>query len=172
MNKFYSDNNGVISISPSAFHRKTENGNIQFQVINGLGYSNSSLQLGNAKYDSGEGSFVEYDFYSTETGKATIYSYMLPLFAKDKSHSTQYGIQIDDLEYTIQNNNVKEYSKEWADNVIRNSAINKTNVLIEKSGKHTLKLFSIDPGMIVQKIVIDFGGMKDSYTGPRTMKIE
>ncbi|MFC2137509.1 glycosyl hydrolase 115 family protein [Bacteroidota bacterium] len=169
-NQLYSENNGVISINPKGFHRKTENDGIHFQVIDGLGYSNSALQLGNAKYDSGEGSFVEYDFYTSKAGQAIIHTYMLPLIAKDKSNSTQYGIQIDNLEYTTHSNDVKEYSKEWASNVIRNSAINKTIVNIDKPGQHTLKIFSIDPGMIVQKIIIDLGGLKDSYTGPISTK--
>ena len=97
---------------------------------------------------------------------------MLPLFAKDKSHSTRYGIQIDNLEYITHSNDVKEYSKEWANNVIRNSSINKTIVNIDNPGQHTLKIFSIDPGMIVQKIIIDLGGLKDSYTGPNPIKPE
>ena len=61
----YVEENGVVSIVPTKYQRKTENGNIVFQNINGLGYTNSALQLGNAKYDDGEDSFVEYDFTQT-----------------------------------------------------------------------------------------------------------
>ncbi|MDW7693001.1 glycosyl hydrolase 115 family protein [Flammeovirgaceae bacterium SG7u.111] len=171
-NNLYIENKGVISINPSAFHRKTEKGDVQFQVIDGLGYANSSLQLGNAKYDSGEGSFVEYDFYVSKACKATIYTYMLPLFAKDKEHGTSYGVQVDNLEYKIQSNDVKEYSNEWGANVLRNAAINKTEVAIDEPGKHTLKLFSVDPGMVVQKVVIDLGGLKDSYSGPGYQQLD
>lgn len=170
LKNLYIDNNGVISINPTEFHRKTENGGIKFQVIDGLGYSHSSLQLGNAKFDSGEGSFTEYDFYISNAGEATIYTYMLPLIAKDKSHSTQYGVQVDNMEIIANGNDVKEYSEEWASNVIRNSTINKMKVIIDKPGKHTLKIYCIDPGMIVQKIMIDFGGLKASYLGPESSK--
>lgn len=159
-------NNGTISINPSVYHRKKENGNILFKVIDRLGYSNSALQLGNAKYDSGDGSFVEYDFYAHEAGEITIHTYMLPLFAKDKAHSTEYGVQVDNGQLFIHHNNVREYSNEWARNVVRNSAINKTTVQLDHPGKHSLKVICIDPGMIIQKIVIDFGGLKKSYIGP------
>ena len=166
------ESNGVISIQPTGFQHKTEMGNIKFQSIKGLGYSNESLQLGSAKYDSGEGSYVEYDFFVTDTGDITIYTYMLPLFAKDKSHSTQYGVQVDNMDMVLHHNDVKEYSKEWAANVLRNSAINKTTVFLEKPGNHTLKVYCIDPGMIVQKILIDTGGMKESYLGQKSTRIE
>lgn len=96
---------------------------------------------------------------------------MLPLFAKDKAHGTAYGIQVDDFEYMTNSNYVKEYSMEWVANVIRNCAINKTRVVLDKAGKHTLKLFCVDPGMVVQKIIIDLGGLKDSYTGPMLSKV-
>ncbi len=167
----YIENEGVISINPSKFHRKKENGGIKFKVIDGLGYSNASVQLGSAIHDSGEGSFIAYDFYASKAGDATIYTYMLPLFAKDKLHSTRYAIQIDDSEIITKSNDVNEYSREWASNIIRNSAINKTVVQINKPGKHTLKIFAIDPGMIIQKVVIDFGGLKASYLGPQPTSV-
>lgn len=160
-------NDGIISISPAEFHRKTEKGDVKFQVIGGLGYSNACLQLGNAQFDDGEGSFVEYDFYTTKPGEIVVNTYMLPLFSKDKAHSTRYGVQVDDSILVEHKNDVPEYSNKWAANLIRNSAINKTTIVLEKPGVHTLKIHSIDPGMIIQKIVVDAGGMNDSYLGPR-----
>jgi hypothetical protein len=126
--------------------------------------------LGNAKYDAGHGSFVEYDFYVPEPGQFTIHTFMLPLFAKDKAHSTQYGVQVDNLEMITHQNDVKEYTMEWAGNVIRNRAINQSTFTIEKAGKHTFRIYFIDPEMIIQKILIDTGGLKDSYIGPEVSK--
>lgn len=166
----YTENNGVISINPAKFHRKNENGTVKFQKINGLGYCNSSLQLGNALCNSGEGSFVEYDFYVNKFGEICIHTFMLPLFAKDKEHGTRYGVQVDDQEIMVIDNDVKEYSRNWAKNVMRNTAINKSKVFVDKLGKHTLKVYSVDPGMIIQKIMIDTGGLKNSYVGPVPMK--
>ncbi|MGY5353377.1 glycosyl hydrolase 115 family protein [Wenyingzhuangia sp. IMCC45467] len=166
---FYTEDKGVISIIPTAYHRKKENGDIKFQTISGLGYSNSSLQLGNAKFNSGNKSYVAYDFYTSKAGNITIKTYMLPLFAKDKDHGTRYGVQVDDLNYIEHSNYVKEYSKNWANNIIRNSAINETTIYVDKAGKHTLKIYAVDPGMILQKIVIDTGGLKPSYLGPTSM---
>jgi hypothetical protein len=162
----YVENAGVVSIAPARYHRKTEKGDIRFQPIPGLGYCNAALQLGSSVHDEGAGSFVEYDLYAFTQGKATVHVYLLPLFPKDRAHSTRYAIQLDDADYHVRHNDVKEYSREWADNVLRNSAINAINVEFDRPGRHTLKLFCEDPGMIVQKIVIDLGGLKPSYRGP------
>jgi hypothetical protein len=90
------------------------------------------------------------------------------VFPKNKEHTTQYGVTID-RSYTRWMNIAtasQENSFAWKNNVIRNSAINTANISIAKPGKHTLKIVAGDPGMIIQKIVIDFGGMKRSYLGP------
>ncbi|MDD3167123.1 MAG: hypothetical protein PHN20_06810, partial [Bacteroidales bacterium] len=100
-------------------------------------------------------------------GEVTIHTYMLPLFPIDTHHSTRYGVQVDDQAPVIHHNDVKEYSMEWASNVIRNTAINQTTVRIDRPGKHTLRIYSVDPGMILQKIIIDAGGLKTSYIGPQ-----
>lgn len=167
LEKLFVENNGTIGIKPTAFHRKKELGGIQFQMIDGLGYANAALQLGNATFDSGEGSYVEYDFYAFEAGDITIQTYMLPLFAKDKSHSTQYAVQLDGGAMVTHHNDTKEYSTEWAANVLRNTALNKAAFQLNNPGKHTLRIICVDPGMILQKIVIDLGGLKDSYLGPK-----
>lgn len=52
------------------------------------------------------------------------------------------------------------------ENVLRNSAVNKVRFAVKKKDLHKLRIYSEASGMIVQKIVIDCGGLKKSYSGP------
>ena len=59
------------------------------------------------------------------------------------------------------------YAQIWYESVLKNCRINKTTLHIDKPGKHTVKIICGDAGTVLQKIVLDFGGMKRSYLGPQ-----
>ncbi|HTN20302.1 MAG TPA: glycosyl hydrolase 115 family protein [Pelobium sp.] len=164
------EDNGVVSIDPTNFTRKNEKDGVKINVINGLGYEGRSLQLGSISDSVFNSSTVEYDFYTSNAGSATVYIYALPVFPKDKEHTTQYGVTVDNSYMRWMNvaTQSQENSFEWKNNVIRNCAINTATISLDKPGKHTFKLTTGDPGMVIQKIVIDLGGMKRSYLGPPT----
>lgn len=174
----YVENNGYVSINPGKFHRKVESDNVKLTVIDGLGYEGQSLQLGQVNntvqnlWQSDKAVRAEYDFYTFGAGSVTIYTYAVPLFPVDTKHNTRFGIMIDNGLLKYASNNAKEYSGEWRENVYRNSTLNTITLNIDKPGKHTLKLFCADPGVVVQKVVIDLGGMKRSYLGPNITWIE
>ena len=52
----------------------------------------------------------------------------------------------------------------WYESVLKNCRVNKTTLHIDKPGKHTVKIICGDAGTVLQKIVLDFGGMKRSYS--------
>lgn len=160
----YFEENGYVSMDPSNFQRKNANEGSEIQVIEGLGYENSCLQLGTVTSTS-RGS-VEYDFYTFNSGPALLHIFALPLFALDTNSETKYGVMLDDGLMKRPETASREYSNSWKENVIRNNAIYTTTVVIDKPGKHTLKVFTDNPGVIIQKIIIDTGGLKKSYLGP------
>ncbi|EKU90145.1 hypothetical protein HMPREF9447_02655 [Bacteroides oleiciplenus YIT 12058] len=174
----YVEDNGCVSINAGKFHRKVENNSIQIKAIKGLGYENDCVQLGEATQSvpnmwfTNKSPKAEYDFYTFNGGNATVHIYALPLFPIDSKHDTRYGVMIDNGMVQWMTTSSREYSSQWRLNVFRNSAISTINVNVDKPGKHTLKLICADPGMIIQKVVIDFGGMKRSYLGPNVTYIK
>jgi hypothetical protein len=42
---------------------------------------------------------------------------------------------------------------------------------IKTRGAHTLKLWSVDPGVLLDRIFLDLGGLKPTYLGPPETRV-
>jgi hypothetical protein len=152
-------------------NKVTKNGHT-LRFIDGIGYDWYALQLGEASELSVDpknldGTRVEYEFAGVTSDSLTVYVYSLPFFALHKGKSTQFGISVDMQPVFVAQNDHKEFSEPWKDRVLQNGAVSVAKFQIDKSlPKHTLTLTCGDPGMIIQRIVIDWGGLKKSYVGP------
>jgi hypothetical protein len=47
-----------------------------------------------------------------------------------------------------------------------NCRVLKSSHQLAEAGYHTLKIWMVDPGVVLQKLVVDTGGLKPSYLGP------
>ncbi|MCU7693195.1 glycosyl hydrolase 115 family protein [Haoranjiania flava] len=175
------ETNGYVSIPAAGFNSKKESHTVKIAIIDELGIEGRSVQLGDPTGPvndprRSDAPYVEYDFYTTGRGMVDVYTYVLPTFPLSTGRNlafhefstlqTRYGVCIDDGAVSYPSSSNPEYTQAWADNVIRNAAINKSVLYIDKPGFHRLKVIAGDPGLIIQKIVIDMGGMKKSYSGP------
>ena len=177
MKGLFVENNGYIVISPNHFNKKKEDGRVKLIPFPNLGITDSSVvsippTTKSYEFYDGTQPYLEYDFFTNQTGKFVINTMTLPTFALNKQSDTRYGISVDDeLPQLGVAGSPDEWKGKWAENVLRNTSMNYTIHTIDKPGKHTLKFWVIDPGIVLQKIVIDFGGLKPSYMGPNETKI-
>jgi hypothetical protein len=55
---------------------------------------------------------------------------------------------------------------DWETTVANNARHSRTTHRIGAPGYHTLKVWMVDPGVVLQKIVVNAGGLRPSYLGP------
>lgn len=183
----YVENNGCVSIPAAGCHRVRENDRIKITAVEDLGIEGPALQLGDPTaplqiFRSRDVPCAEYDFYAFDAGSVDVYTYVLPTFplqadrdfriGENTNTDTKYSVQIDDGALATPSPSHVEYSQVWFESVLRNCAVNKSTLHIDKPGRHTLRIRVGDPGIVLQKIVLDFGGMKRSYLGPQSTLIE
>ena len=181
LDTLYVETNGYVSMDAAGYHRKVENDKIQMRVIPNLGIENTAVQLGDptapAQRTAGRNTpRLEYDFYTFEQGSVDVYTYVLPTFvtSTDRGYAgheatnieTKYGVCIDEGPVMNPSTSSFEYAQIWYESVLKNCRVNKTTLHIDKPGKHTVKIICGDAGTVLQKIVLDFGGLKRSYYGP------
>lgn len=180
-NRFVEDN-GVVSIEAEHFSEANQNANTRWKLIQGLGRTGDAmgsypLTVMPFRTDElGEAPSLGYDFYSETSGDATLYFYCLPNQPINADYQLRFAVDIDGGNPVVVNGmlakTMDEQNDEWQKNVLRAATIPECHLTIPDRGMHTLKITMIDPGVVIDKIVIDFGGMKPSYFGPEETKIK
>jgi hypothetical protein len=176
------ENNGMVSIHAKHFSRQTNGVLHQWKQIDGLGYVGSVLQVLpltvknkvsiDANFIEKNHSFVEYDFYTFSSALPFVYIFSLPTHPLNNNFSVRYAVSIDDGPLKIVDTRTFGRSEEWKQNVLRNRAERKIEMPLLRPGKHVLKIYCIDPGVILDEIRIDVGGLKKAYTTIPETKIQ
>lgn len=170
------EDNGYIIIPASKFNRKdSTNTGQHWAVIDDLGYKGQSLMslpmesvkipdLKNSATWLRHNAFVEYDFYTITESVPELSVYTLPTHPVNNKYSMRYAISVDNAPLQVVDFKTQGRSEEWKQNVLRNSAIKKIKTKRLKPGKHTLRIYMVDPGVILDRILVDLGGLKSGFS--------
>jgi hypothetical protein len=114
---------------------------------------------------------LEYRMYLFRAGDAEVTAIAGPTLNFVPGRGLRFAISFDDApprtvtlvqaNYSAQNGN-----RDWEESVKDNARAVKTKFTLAGPGYHTLKLWMVDPGVVLQKLVVDLGGLKPSYLGP------
>lgn len=171
------ETNGYVSIEAEHYSRKIESINVSWLTVPGLGKTLSGVTpmpvTSQSQIVTKASPHLEYDVYLSSTGEANVNLYFSPTLNFTNRHEgIRYAISFDDEQPQIMNMtsnpNPPDLNRDpvWNKWVANNINIQVSKHKIEKPGSHILKFWMIDPGVVLQKIVIDNGGVKPSYLGP------
>lgn len=152
------------------FQVKSSSGHT-LRLVKGLGYDWQVLQLGEALEaltdpTSPSAPSVEYQLPKVDADSVTIHVYTLPFFPIYKGRSTSYGVSVDGAPVQVANNLPKEFSKEWKDHVLQNGVEATFTFPVDRLKEgHTLTFTCGDPGVMIQRVILDWGGLKKTYVG-------
>ncbi|MEO6455128.1 MAG: hypothetical protein ABIN97_13695, partial [Ginsengibacter sp.] len=176
------ENNGFISMNATHFSRQTNKPSNQWKLIDGLGYTGSALQALPFSLKSKSptdpdsikrsNAFVEYDFYTFSSATPSLKLFTLPTHPLNNNMSVRYAVSIDNGPLKIIDSRTFGRSEEWKQNVLRNYAVRNEKLQHINAGRHTLRIYTIDPGVVLDRILIDLGGLKSAYSViPQTRQI-
>ena len=176
----YIENAGVVSIEAARFQQGVSGSKANWITVPNLGRTGSSVTPSPAIAASQQtrtGSpALEYTFTLLESGQVSVETHVSPTLNFKQGEGLKFAIAIDDQESRIVNINEDEkdpdwtYPPWWENSVADHIKIKRSEHGRIEAGKHTLKVWMIDPGIVIQKFVIDTGGLRSSYLGPPTSK--
>ena len=131
-------------------------------TIEGLGYSMEAILLKTGKENA-----IKYQFYSTSKGQAVIRVCMLPNHPIN-SNDIRFAVAVDGgmPQVVSIRSDYNNRSEAWKTNVLRNQAVSTIPVTIEKRGKHTIELYALDEGIVLDQLAIDFMTDRKFYVLP------
>ena len=168
----FAEKNGVVSMEAEHYTRASAGNGIEWVIIPNMGRTLSAITTMPVTVNPAADTYVEYDFITESKGEASLLIRFSPTLNFNENKGLSYAISIDGNPEKIINLNGHyrgELGKWQADHVIDSETIYQ----LEGAGKHTLRIRPLDPALVIQKIMIDFGGMKPSYLGaPETIITE
>jgi hypothetical protein len=166
---FYEEN-GIISIEAEHYAKVVGNKNVAWTIIPGYGRTLSGVMptpvTAKSQIPGGNGPHLEYTINLSDTGRVEVEAYISPAIDFTNTHGLRYAVSIDSEQPKVININADQSPKAWSSDVSNNIKKLTSIHRIGKTGRHVLKYWIIDPGVVLQKFVINCGGEKPSYLGP------
>ncbi|MCX4558585.1 glycosyl hydrolase 115 family protein [Streptomyces phaeochromogenes] len=115
---------------------------------------------------------LEYEVSLLSAGEVTVWAYLSPRNPTLPTGGLKYGISFDGDAPQIVDIHAATGADdglmdiEWARNTSDNVNRTSTRHMIGAAGVHRLKFWMVDPTVVVQRLVIDTGGLTPTYLGP------
>lgn len=180
---------GYVVIEAAHYSAKNTIDDYSWEEIDGYGRSLSGMEMfpTTAKnFTVGTGPCLSYDFWTHQPGAATITLQIGPTLNFVSGKQISFGMQVDEEDVKeIQPVTMKRLGgvevipgqeifvgavpPDW-ENVVKSDVRNVTvPVEFEHAGKHTLKIYGMTAGVVLERVWVDFGGIRErgySYLGP------
>lgn len=161
---------GYVSIEAEHFTRKTDGTSARWTVIPEMGRTLSAITP-QPVTASTEGMALEYDIYTESDGYPRVTLRFSPTL-NFNTKGLSYAVSWDGGEETVVNIN-GDYNGDLGP-IQREGVIDSQTIHGKlKPGRHTLRIRPLDNGLVLQKIMIDLGGMRKSFLGaPETVLVK
>jgi len=146
---------GCLVLNLARYASKTDD----VRLVKGLGYEWEVVQLM-------QGNIV-YDLPSIPRDTVDVVFWAVPFWPLYQGLSNRIAVSVDGGAAQIFENRFAEYSRTWKDQVMRNGIECRMRFAIDASKPHhTLTFSAPDAGQMIQRVTIDWGGLRPSYIGP------
>lgn len=173
----FAESDGYVAIEPEHFSRNLAAGASRWVRLADYGRTLSGMRA-EAPVDAPpaapgrDAACLEYRLYLFSPGPAEVTAITSPVLNFIPGRPVRYAVSFDDEAPQVvtlvpgTRQAVREGQLEWEKSVADNAHHGRSRHPVAAPGYHTLKLWMIDPGVVLQKLVVDLGGAQTCYLGP------
>ncbi len=170
------EGDGCVSIEAGHYTRETDAGANRWIKIDDYGRTLSGMKATGPvdapdAVPGKDSPCLAYRMYLFDTGTVDVDAIVGPTLNFVPGRGLRYAVSFDDEPPQIvtlvpQNYNAQNGNRNWEKSVQDNARYGRTTHSIAAPGYHTLKIWMVDPGVVLEKLVVNLGGVKTSYLGP------
>lgn len=162
---------GYISIEAGSFSRLKNAGSSKWREIPMHGRTHSSMSAfmppdSHFAKQVAKAPYLEYDLYLFDHGEFDLHTLLAPSLNFIDGQGLRFAIAVDDQAPKVIDMLAGATHGDWQKAVADGVRTVTSTISIATPGPHTLRVYAIDPGIVIQKLIIDTGGLKPSYLGP------
>ena len=153
------EKNGLAVVYAKSAIRNTPSANLKWEPLLGFGHSKTVMQatpLNSTAVTNYEKSPVlEFEMFTeTITNDAELYIVGIPTHPTTTDGEVRFAVQWNNEPIKIVNFKTEGRSKTWKENVLTNKAIIELKVAVKNKGKQKLKIYMVDPGVMIDYVVL------------------
>jgi hypothetical protein len=164
------ESGGCVSIEAEHYTGKSDTAGARWEKIDDFGRTLSAMAIFPPTAASlpppADAPCLEYRMYLFDAGKVEVKSILAPTLNFVAGRGLRFGISFDDEPPQVVDALARNTLKDWETSVKDSVRKVVCQQAISQPGYHTLKFRMVDPGVVLEKIVVDFGGAKPSYLEP------
>jgi hypothetical protein len=161
---------GYVSIEAAHFTAKVDARTARWDSIDDLGRTLSAMAVFPFTAPSitppESSPCLEYRMYLFDAGKLELDAIISPTVNFMPGRGLRFAVSFDDQPPQVVDALGQNTQRDWETTVkdaVRHVVSSHT---VTAPGYHTLKFWMVDPGVVLQKLVVNLGGVKPSYLGP------
>jgi hypothetical protein len=167
------EKSSLVFIPAYDFTGKKDAENNPWTSVQQLGYCDSALGFlakpGVREKDTGS-ACLEYRFYAYSEGPARITVFTLPTHPVNPGAGMRIALAVDKGQKHTISYQTNGRSEQWKQDVLSNHARCVLNYDFTRPGWHTITIYPLDPGVIIDQLMVNFKVDKKFYGVPVTDK--
>ena len=161
---------GYVSMEASHYSKKADAGSVHWEEIADLGRTLSSMTILPCTAASvtppRDSPSLEYRMYLFDPDKVQVHTIVAPTLNFVPGRGLRFAVAFDDQPPQVIDALAQNSLHDWEESVKDSVRTVISAHSLAGSGYHVLRYWMVDPGIVLEKIVVDLGGLKPSYLGP------
>jgi hypothetical protein len=162
------ESDGYVAIEAADTTGRRQDGSEHWEELPGYGETRSAMTIFpvTAESNTNSAADLEYRMYLYDEGNFTMQAILAPTLNFVPGRGLRFAVSVDDGPRTVvdalQHNTQRDWETAVSDGVKKITL----PLSITKAGYHTLKIWAVDPGVVVERLIVSHAPLRPSYFGP------